>query len=81
MYLRFINKREAPVIAMKSINTYELGKLKGLDMKQLITDLRRMGLVPLMEFRKPWNNEIIYQLYASYHLDTREDTHVIHWTT
>ena len=78
MYLRFINKQEAPVIAMKSIDTYELGKLKGLDMKQLLSDLRRMGLVPLMESRKPWNNEIICQFYASYHLDTREDTHVIH---
>ena len=80
MYLRFINKREAPVIAMKSIDTYELGKLKGLDMKWLISYLKRMGLVPLMEFRKPWNNEIIYQFYASYHLDTREG-HGIHWTT
>ena len=34
-----------------------------------------------MEFCKPWNNEIIYQFYASYHLDTHEDTRVIHWTT
>ena len=34
-----------------------------------------------MAFRKPWNNEIICQFYASYHLDTRADTHVIHWTT
>ena len=34
-----------------------------------------------MEFHKPWYNEIICQFYASYHLDTREDTHVIHWTT
>ena len=34
-----------------------------------------------MEFRKPWNNEIICQFYASYHLDTRADTHVIQWTT
>ena len=34
-----------------------------------------------MEFRKPWNNEIIYQFYASYHLDTWAETHFIHWTT
>ena len=27
------------------------------------------------------DNEIIYQFYAAYHLDTHEDTHVIHWTT
>jgi len=39
-----------------------------------------MGLQPLMEFRKPWNNEIICQFYASYHLDTRVKTHFIHWT-
>ena len=78
MYLRFIDRQEAPVIAMKSMDTYELGKLKGLDIKQLLSDLRRMGLVPLMEFRKPWNNEIICQFYASYHLDTQTDTHGIH---
>ena len=80
VYLRFINKREAPVVQMKSIDTYELGKLPGLELKQMITDLKRMGLEQLMEFRKPWNNEIICQFYASYHLDTHEDTHVIHWT-
>ena len=44
---------------MKYINTYELGKMPGLDIKQLIHDLKRMGLEQLMEFRKPWNNEII----------------------
>ena len=36
---------------------------------------------PLMEFHKPWNNEIICQFYASYHLDTWVETHFIHWTT
>ena len=66
---------------MKAIDTFELSKLPGSDMTQLLHDLRRMGLQPLMEFCKPWNNEILYQFYASYHLDTREDTHVIHWTT
>ena len=60
MYICFINKREALVIAMKAIDTFELSKLLGLDMTQLPCDLRRMGLQPLMEFRKPWNNEIIY---------------------
>ena len=40
-----------------------------------------MGLQPLMEFRKQWNNEIICQFYASYHLDTWAETHFIHWTT
>ena len=60
MYLRFVNKQEAPVIQMKAINTFELNKLPSLDMMQLLHDLRRMGLQPLMEFRKPWNNEIIY---------------------
>ena len=66
---------------MKSIDTYELGKLPGLELKQMITDMKRMGLEQLMEFRKPSNNEIICHFYASYHLDTREATHVIHWTT
>ena len=66
---------------MKAIDTFELSKLPSLDMTQLLRDLRRMGLQPLMEFRKPWNTKIICQLYASYHLDTQEDTHVIHWTT
>jgi hypothetical protein len=80
MYLRFINKQEALVIQMKAIDTFELSKLPGLDMQQLLHDLQRMGLQPLMEFRKPWNNEIICQFYGSYHLDTRADTHVIHWT-
>jgi len=81
MYLRFINKQEALVIQMKAIDTFELSKLPGLDMQQLLHDLRRMGLQPLMEFRKPWNNEIIYQFYAFYHLDNRAETHFIHWTT
>jgi hypothetical protein len=66
---------------MKAIDTFELNKLPGLDMTQLLHDLRRMGLQPLMEFRKSWNNKIICQFYASYHLDTRVDTHVIHCTT
>ena len=66
---------------MKSNDTYELGKMPGLDIKQLIHDLKRMGLEQLMEFRKPWNNKIICQFYASYHLDTREHTHAIYWTT
>ena len=69
------------MVQMKSIDTYELGKLPGLVLKQMITDLKRMGLKQLVEFHKPWNNEIICQFYASYHLDTREATHVIHWTT
>ena len=81
MYLCFISKQEAPVIQMKAINTLELSKLPGPDMLQLLHDWRRMGLQPLMEFRKPWNNEIIYQFYASYHLDTQVETHFIHWTT
>ena len=78
VYLHFINKREALVVQMKSIDTYELGKLPSLELKQMITDMKRMGLEQLMEFRKPSNNEIICHFYASYHLDTREATHVIH---
>jgi hypothetical protein len=81
VHLCYINKREALVIQMKYIDTYELGKMSELAIKQLIIDLKRMGLELLMEFRKPWNNEVICQFYASYHLDTRESTQVIHWTT
>ena len=81
MFLHFINKKEAPVIQMKAIDTFELSKLPRPNMQQLLCDLRRMGLQPLMEFCKPWNNEIICQFYASYHLDTRAETHFIHWTT
>ena len=60
VYLHYINKQEALVVQMKSIDTYELGKFPSLELKQMITDLKRMGLEQLMEFRKPWNNEIIY---------------------
>jgi hypothetical protein len=81
VYLRYINKQEALVVQMKSIDTYELGKMPSLEIKQLIYDLKRMGFEQLMEFCKLWNNEIICQFYASYLLDTREATHVIHWTT
>lgn len=38
-----------------------------------------MGLDKLLDFRKPWNSEIICQFYASYHLDS--STRTIHWTT
>ena len=69
------------MIQMKAIDTFDLSKLPVLDMQQLLHDLRRMGLQPLMEFRKLWSNEIICQFYASYHLDTPAETHFIHWTT
>jgi len=38
-----------------------------------------MGLFALLSFRKPWNNEVICQFYASYYLDNTNNT--IHWTT
>ena len=53
VYLRYINKSEAPMIQMKAIDTFELSKLPSLDMTQLLCDSRRMGLQPLMEFHKP----------------------------
>jgi hypothetical protein len=59
VYLCYINKREALVVQMKYIDTYELGKMPNLEIKQLIRDLMRIGLEQLMEFRKQWNNEII----------------------
>jgi hypothetical protein len=40
-----------------------------------------MGLDKLLEFHKPWNNELICQFYASYHLDSSGDFNTIHWTT
>jgi len=42
-----------------------------------------MGLSYLLEFRNHWNNEIIYQFYASYHHE-RDNTgaiDIVHWTT
>ena len=42
-----------------------------------------MRLSYLLEFRKHWNNELIYQFYASYHHE-RDPTgaiDIIHWTT
>ena len=33
VYLRYINNREAPVVQMMSIDTYELGKLSGMEIK------------------------------------------------
>ena len=59
IYLRYIRKCEPPMIQIKSIDTYELGKMPEPEIKQLAIDLRRMGLEQLMEFCKPWNNEII----------------------
>ena len=59
VYLCYIQKREPPVIQMKSIDTYFLGQMPELEIKQLVRDLKRMGLEQLMEFHKPWNNELI----------------------
>lgn len=35
---------------VKVIDTYELGKFTEPELKQMVTDLRRMGLYNLMEF-------------------------------
>ena len=64
---------------MKYIDAYSLGQMPELEIKQLVRDLKRTGLEHLMEFHKPWNNEIICQFYASYHLDI--PNHYIHSTT
>lgn len=81
VYLKYINKQEPPVIPMKSIDAYYLGQFLELELKQVIRDLHVMGLDKLLEFRKPWNNELICQFYASYHLDSSGDFNTIHWTT
>ena len=68
---------------MKVIDAYSLGLFKEPELVQLVRDLHKMGPSYLMEFRKHWNNEIIYQFYASYHHE-RDSTGVIdiiHWTT
>ena len=52
-------KGEPLVLDMQYIDTYSLGQMLELELKQLVHDLRRMGLERLMEFCKPWNNEII----------------------
>ena len=64
---------------MKSIDMYHLGQFLEPELQQLERDLRSMGLFALLSFRKPWNNEVICQFYASYYLDNANNT--IHWTT
>ena len=52
---------------MKYIDAYSLGKYKEPELEQMVQDINSMGLSYLLEFRKHWNNELIYQFYASYH--------------
>jgi len=56
---------------------------KDQEIRQMVEDLRNMGLSGLMEFHKNWNIEVIMQFYASYfhETDNESDTDVIHWTT
>jgi hypothetical protein len=68
---------------MKVIDAYSLGLFKEPELEQMVHDLRSMGLSHLLEFHKHWNNEIIYQFYASYHheRDSTSAIDFIHWTT
>ena len=59
---------------MKSIDMYHLGQFPELELQQLEHYLRSMGLFALLSFRKPWNNEVICQFYASYYLDNANNT-------
>ena len=68
---------------MKVIDAYSLGLFKEPELEQMVRDIRSMGLSYLIVFRKHWNNEIIYQFYASYHheKDPSGAIDIIHWTT
>ena len=68
---------------MKVIDAYSLGLFKEPELEQMIHDIRSMGLSYLMVFWKHWNNEIIYQFYASYHheKDPTSAIDILHWTT
>ena len=61
IYLKFLKKREPPVLQMKCIDAYSLGKYKEPELEQMVRDIHSMGLSYLLEFRKHWNNELIYQ--------------------
>jgi len=83
LYRKFLKKKEPPVLQVKCIDAYSLGKYKEPELQQMIRDIQSMGLSYLLEFRKNWNNELICQFYASYHHE-RDQTgavDIIHWTT
>jgi len=68
---------------MTCIDAYSLGLFKEPELEQMVHDIRSMGLSYLLEFWKHWNNEIIYQFYASYHheKDPTSAIDILHWTT
>jgi hypothetical protein len=69
---------------MKCITEYSIKMtFKEQELEHMMNDLRNMGLIHLMEFRKHWNHEIIMQFYASYQheKDTTGAVDIIHWTT
>ena len=45
---------------MKCFDAYSLGKFKEPELEQMVHDIHSMGLSYLLEFRKHWNNELIY---------------------
>ena len=59
LYRRFLKKKEPPVLQMKCIDAYSLGKYKEPELVQMVRDINSMGLSYLLEFRKHWNNELI----------------------
>lgn len=84
LFNKYLKKKfEPPVVPMKCFGAYALGKFEEPELRQMVGDLRSMGLIHLLEFKKDWNNELIMQFYASYyHLrDKTGDPDVIHWTT
>ena len=84
LYRKSLKKGKPPVIQMKYIIEYSLtSTFKDQEIRQMVEDLRNMGLSGLMELHRHWNNEVIMQFYASYfhETDSESDTDVIHWTT
>ena len=84
LYRKSHKKGKPSVIQVKYMIEYSLSStFKDQEIRQMVEDLRNMGLSGLMEFHKNWNIEVIMQFYASYfhETDNESDTDVIHWTT
>ena len=59
LYRKFLKNKEPPVLQMKCIDAYSLGKYKEPELVQMVHDIQSMGLSYLLQFRKNWNNELI----------------------
>jgi len=50
LYQKFLKKKEPPVLQMKCIDAYSLGKFKEPELVQMVRDIQSMGLSYLLEF-------------------------------